>query len=87
MTDQTCQKRFSKFFARALSLVDAPRSGRPVEADRDQIETLIENNHCSTTWETANSTQNILINKVIDENEKCVFHSNGLSGHSDIILH
>ena len=27
--------------------------GRPVEVDSDQIETLIENNQCYTTWEIA----------------------------------
>ena len=49
MTDQTCQKWFVKFRAGDLSLDDAPQSGRPVEVDSDQIETLIENNQCYTT--------------------------------------
>ena len=31
----------------------APWSGRPVEVDTDQIETLIENNQYYTTWEIA----------------------------------
>ena len=48
-----CQKRFVKFRAGDFSLDDAPWSGGPIEVDRDQIETLIENNQCSTTWETA----------------------------------
>ena len=34
-------------------LEDAPRSGRPVEVDSDQIETLIENNKRYTMWEIA----------------------------------
>ena len=34
-------------------LADAPRSGRPVKVDSDQIKTLIENNQCYTTQETA----------------------------------
>ena len=34
-------------------LDDAPRSGRPVEVDSDQIETLIENNQCYIMQETA----------------------------------
>ena len=29
----------------------APQSGRPVEVDSDQIETLIENNQRYATWE------------------------------------
>ena len=38
--DQTCQKWFAKFRAGDFSLGDAPRSGRQVEVDSDQIETL-----------------------------------------------
>ena len=45
---------FAKFRAGDFSLDDAPRSGRPVEVDSDQIETLIENNQCYTTREIAN---------------------------------
>ena len=41
VTDQTCQKWFVKFRAGDFSLDDAPWSGRPVEVDSDQIETLI----------------------------------------------
>ena len=33
---------------------DAPQLGGPVEVDRDQIKTLIENNQHYTTWEIAN---------------------------------
>ena len=51
VTDRTCQKCFARFRAGDFSLDDAPRSGRPVEVDSNQIETLIENNPCSTTWE------------------------------------
>ena len=40
MTDQTRQKWFAKFRAGDFSLDDAPRSGRPVEVDSGQIETL-----------------------------------------------
>ena len=54
VTDQTCQKWVPKFRARDFSLDDAPRSGRPVEVDSDQIETLIENNQRYTTREIAN---------------------------------
>ena len=53
VTDRTCQKWFAKFPAGDFLLDDAPRSGRPVEVDRDQIETLIENNQCYTTREIA----------------------------------
>ena len=42
-----------KFRGGDFSLDDAPRSGRPVEVDSDQIETLIENNQHYTTWEIA----------------------------------
>ena len=50
-TDQTCQKWFVKFPAGDFLLDDAPQSGRPVEVDSNQIETLIKNNKCYATWE------------------------------------
>ena len=40
MTDQMCQKWFAKFHAGDFSLDDAPRLGRPVEVDSDEIEIL-----------------------------------------------
>ena len=43
----------SKFHAGDFSLDNAPLLGRPVEVDSDQIETIIENNQCYTTWEIA----------------------------------
>ena len=51
--DRTCQKWFAKFCAGDFLLDDAPWSGRPVEVDGDQIETLIENSQRYTTWEIA----------------------------------
>ena len=48
-----CQKWFAKFHAGDFSLDDAPRLGRPVEVDREQIKTLIENNQHYTTREIA----------------------------------
>ena len=50
-----CNKKnqFAKFRAGDFSLDDAPRSGRPVEVDSDQIETLIKNNKCYIMWEIA----------------------------------
>ena len=54
VTDQTCQKWFAEFCAGDFSLDDAPRSGRPAEVDRDQTETLLENNQHYTTREIAN---------------------------------
>ena len=53
VTAGTCQKWFAKFCAGDFSLDDAPWSGRPVEVDSDQIETIIENNQCYTTQERA----------------------------------
>ena len=41
VTDRTCQKWFAGFCAGDCLLDDAPRLGRPVEVDSDQIETLI----------------------------------------------
>ena len=61
VTDRTCQKWFAKFRAGDFSLTDAPRSGRPVEVDSDQIETIIEKQ--STLYHAGDSrhTQNIQI--------------------------
>ena len=54
VTDQMCQKWFAKFLAGDFSLDDdAPWSGRPVQVDSNQIETLTENNQCYTRQEIA----------------------------------
>ena len=42
-----------KFHGGHFLLDNAPWSGRSVEVDRDQTETLIENNQCSISQETA----------------------------------
>ena len=49
VTDRTCQKWFVKFRAGDSSLDDAPGSGRAVEVDGDQIETLTEKDRRSAT--------------------------------------
>ena len=70
-------KWFDKFHAGDFSLDDDPGSGRPVKIDSDQIKTLNENSqmlyHVGDSWHA----QNIQINKVIGENEKCVFYFMG----------
>ena len=53
VTVRRCQRWFAKFPARDFSLDDAPRSGRPVEVDSYQIETVTENNQRYTTREIA----------------------------------
>ena len=60
MTGLTGQKWFVKFHARDFSLDDTPWSSRPVEVDRDQIETLIENNHSNHARDSQH-TQSIQI--------------------------
>ncbi|XP_066864385.1 histone-lysine N-methyltransferase SETMAR-like [Kogia breviceps] len=55
VTDQMCQKWLEKFCAGDFSLENTPWSGRPVEVDSYQIETLIENNQRYTTREIANT--------------------------------
>ena len=50
VSDQMCQKWFTKFCAKDFSLDYVPQLSRPVEVDRDQIKTLIENNQHYTTW-------------------------------------
>ena len=58
MTDQMCQKWFVKFCAEDFSLDDASRSGKTVEVDSDQTETLIENNQCYTMREIVDLIKN-----------------------------
>ena len=78
VTDQTCQKWFAKFCAGDFSLDDAPQSGRPVEVDSDQIETLIENNQRYTTREIADILK---ISKSSAENHS---HQLGYVNHFDV---
>ena len=77
MTDRTCQKWFAKFRAGDSSLDDAPWSGRPVEVDSDQIETLIENNQHYVMQEIANILK---ISKSSVENH---LHQLGYVNHFD----
>ena len=51
VTDQTCQKWFAKFHTGDFLLDYAPRLGRPIKVDSNQIKTFIENNQCYTSWE------------------------------------
>ena len=44
VTNQTCQKGFTKFCAGDFLLEGDPWLGKSVEVDSNQIETLIENN-------------------------------------------
>ena len=53
VTDQMCPKWFVKFHAGDFSMGDGPWSGRPVEVDSDQTETLIENDQHYNTWKIA----------------------------------
>ena len=53
VTDRMCQKWFAKFRSGDFSLDNAPRSGRPVADDSDQIETFIESSQQYTTREIA----------------------------------
>ena len=78
VTDRTCEKWFAKFRAGDFSLDDAPRPGRPVEADSDQIKTLIENNQCYITQEIADILK---ISKSSVENH---LHQHGYVHHFDV---
>ena len=73
-----CQKWFVKFRADDFSLDDAPRLGRPVEVDDDQIETLIENSQCYTTRQIA---EIIKISKSSTENH---LHQLGFVNRFDV---
>ena len=74
VTHQTCQKWFAKFHAADFQLGNALSLGGPVEVDRNQIKTLIENNHCSTMWEIADILKISKSIKITGENEKYIFY-------------
>ena len=44
LTECQCQNRFAKFRAANFNLEDAPRPGRPVEADVVKIKSLVDAN-------------------------------------------
>ena len=78
VTDWTCQKWFAKFRAGDFSLDDAPRSGRPVEVDSDQIKTVIENNQRYTKRERAD------ILKISRSSVENHLHQLGYVNHFDV---
>ena len=78
VTERTCQKWFAMFHSGDFSLDNAPQSGRPVEVDSNQIETLIENNQCYTTREIADILK---ISKSSVENH---LHQLGYVNHLDV---
>ena len=57
VTEGTCQKWFAESRAGDFLLDDAPRSGRPVEVDSNQNETLIENSQPYAVWEAGSVLQ------------------------------
>ena len=76
-TDWTYQKWFVKFCARDFMLDNVLQSGRPVEVDSNQIDTLIENNQYYIMPEIADISK---ISKSIFENH---FHQLGYVNHFD----
>ncbi|GFX62465.1 histone-lysine N-methyltransferase SETMAR [Trichonephila clavipes] len=51
LTVRQCQNWFAKFRSGNFDVEDAPRSGRPVEADKDAIKALVDANRRITTRE------------------------------------
>ncbi|GFY17909.1 histone-lysine N-methyltransferase SETMAR [Trichonephila clavipes] len=49
LTVRQCQNWFAKFRSGNFDVEDAPRSGRPVEADKDAIKALVDANRRITT--------------------------------------
>ena len=78
MIDRTYQKWFTKFHAGDFSMDNALRPDRSVEVDSDQIETLIENNQCYTTWEIAD------ILKISKSSVENYLHQHGCVHHFDV---
>ena len=63
---------FVKFCAGDFLLDDASWSGRPVEVDSDQIETLTENTQRSTTQEIASILKASKSVKLLVKMKKCL---------------
>ena len=63
---------FGKFCAGDFLLDDASWSGRPVEVDSDQIETLTENTQRSTTQEIASILKASKSVKLLVKMKKCL---------------
>ena len=63
---------FVKFRAGDFLLDDASWSGRPVEVDSDQIETLTENKQRSTTQEIASILKTSKSVKLLVKMKKCL---------------
>ena len=78
VTDQICKKWFTKFCIRKSLLDDAPESGRSVEVDSNQIETLIENNQYYSMQKTAD------ILKISKSNVEKYLHQLGYFNHFDV---
>ncbi|GFV55827.1 histone-lysine N-methyltransferase SETMAR [Trichonephila clavipes] len=51
LTVRQCQNWFAKFRSGNFDIEDAPRSGRPVEVDKDVIKSLVDANRRITTCE------------------------------------
>ena len=79
-TDWMCSQWFVKFHAGDFTLDDAPQSGRPVEVDSDQIETLIENNQHYTMRKIAN------IPKIFRSRVENHLHQLGYVHHFDVCV-
>ncbi|XP_047135513.1 histone-lysine N-methyltransferase SETMAR-like [Hydra vulgaris] len=58
------QNWMAKFRSDDFSLKDEKRTGRPVEFDDDQIKTLIDLDHHSTTFEIAEKLHYLMVNSV-----------------------
>ena len=78
VTDQIYQMWFAKFCSEDFLLDNALWSGRWVEVDSDQIQTLIEDNQSYTTQEIAN------ILKVSKSSVENCLHQLGNVNHSDV---
>ena len=76
VTDETCQKWFTKFHAGAFTLDSTLWSGRVV--DGNPIKTLTENNQCYTTQEIAN------ILKTSKSSIESHWHQPGYVNHFDV---
>ncbi|GFW35816.1 histone-lysine N-methyltransferase SETMAR [Trichonephila clavipes] len=78
LTVRQCQNWFAKFRSGNFDVEDAPRSGKPIEVDKDAIKALVDANRRITTQRTASQhhENDPFLKRIITGDEKWVVYNN-----------
>ncbi|GFV25146.1 histone-lysine N-methyltransferase SETMAR [Trichonephila clavipes] len=89
LTVRQCQNWFAKFRSGNFDVEDAPRSGRPVEADKDAIKALVDANRRITTLycHQLDNTNDALQQKRSEliNRKGVVFHQDNARPHTSLV--